>query len=185
MEAVIIHTLQERGELLAPEGRTHFDANWVSDASNVFDMSTIQLASAVPYPQKVGRSIVQPITWWTGALTREWELASHRVLVVKHECFVAKTTSRLIEVMKLREMDGPGEEIHLAEDAGAAAAFVGGFSARLCPNRVTKVEGIGESLGNGFKLAPAKGVRVDRVTGQEKANLRDGERTWERDQSRG
>ena len=118
MEAVIIRTLQECDELLASEGRTHFDANWVSDASNVFDMSTIQLASAVPYPQKVGRSIVQPITWWTGALTREWELASHRVLVVEHEGFVAMTTSRLIEVMKLREMDRPSEEIDLPRTLG-------------------------------------------------------------------
>ena len=67
------------------------------------------------------------------------------------------TTSKLIEVMKLREMDGTGEEIHLAEDARAAAAFVGVFSARLRANRVTKVEGIGESLGNGLKLAPAEG----------------------------
>ena len=118
MEAVIIHTLRERGELLAPKGRTHFDANWVSDASNVFDMSTIQLASAVPYPQKVGRSIVQPITWRTGALTRKWELASHRVLVVKHERFVAMTARKLIEVMKLREMDRPSEEIDLPRTLG-------------------------------------------------------------------
>ena len=70
MEAVDIHTLQKCGELLAPEGRTHFNANWVSDTSNVFDMSTVQLASAVPYPQKVGRSIVQPVTWWTAVLAR-------------------------------------------------------------------------------------------------------------------
>lgn len=89
-----VHTFQELGELLGCEGWTHFDANWVPDASDVLDVCTVQLAGAIAHPQKVGGRIVKPVSPWLRCIVaRQWGLACHRLLVIKHECFVAMTTA--------------------------------------------------------------------------------------------